>query len=459
MKKFTAIVLAMLMVIGMVGNVCAEYEAGSIAAIVGSAIELDVDVAADVKVKASGADKYSNDEVVEVTYKSSGRTFDFTAVVALAEVEAQFEAGKALAKKAFEKREVNVSEYMAAFDTLSVTGSFEIVATYAEGLTLPAMSADMVTADETLFTWGDPVDDGAGTVTLTVTVADGVTAKDVEEKLFGSKIAFTCEGVEVEEVGEYEVAGSFTGTTTIKEGDAEIAEFTYTAAEDAVTAKVAKRSGGTSSSDAGTSTTPTKPVAKDPVVTVKDNEVTVSKNETGKSVSFEYKAEDIVADTIVVVDAEGNVVDATYDAETGKITLPEGADGKFTVEAATMEEVMILTIEEEDAHVFGDEKTNDVAPKIVNDRTMLPARFVAENLGAEVAWDEAARKVTITKDDVVIEITIDAEIALVNGKEVKLDSPAFIENDRTYTPIRFISENLGAKVFWNGETQKVTIVK
>ena len=89
MKKFTAIVLAMLMVIGMVGNVCAEYEAGSIAAIVGSAIELDVDVAADVKVKASGADKYSNDKVVEVTYKSSGRTFDFTAVVDLAEVEAK----------------------------------------------------------------------------------------------------------------------------------------------------------------------------------------------------------------------------------------------------------------------------------------------------------------------------------------------------------------------------------
>ena len=54
MKKFTAVVLAMLMVIGMVGNVCAEYAAGSIAAIVGSAIEIEVDVNADVKVKASG---------------------------------------------------------------------------------------------------------------------------------------------------------------------------------------------------------------------------------------------------------------------------------------------------------------------------------------------------------------------------------------------------------------------
>ena len=464
MKKFTAVILAMLMVIGMVGNVCAEYEAGSIAAIVGSAIEVDVDVVADVMAKPAALKEYTTSGVVDVPYISAGRSFDFKAEVDLSAVEAQFAAGKSLAKKAFEKRDVNVDEYMAAFDALAVTGSFEIVATYSEGLTLPEMSADMVSADETLFTWGAPVDDGEGQITLTVTVAEGVTAKDVEEKLFDSKVTFTCEGVEVTAVGEYEVAGSFTGTTTIKEGDAAIAEFTYAAAEDSIIAKIKKSSGNVSydddTSSKPSSGTTTKPEAKDPTVTVKENEVTVSKNETGKSVSFEYKVEeDVVTDTIVVIDSEGNVVDATYDAETGKITLPEGAEGKFTVEAATMEEVMILTIDEHDAHVFGEEETNDVAPIIVKDRTMLPARFVAENLGAEVAWDEAARKVTITKDDIVIEITIDAEVALVNGEEVKLDSPAFIENSRTYTPIRFIAETLNAKVFWNGETQKVTIVK
>ena len=70
---------------------------------------------------------------------------------------------------------------------------------------------------------------------------------------------------------------------------------------------------------------------------------------------------------------------------------------------------------------------------------------------------EETRVVTITKDEIVIVITIDAEIAVVNGEEVKLDSPAFIENDRTYTPIRFISENLGAEVAWDEATQNVTI--
>ena len=46
-------------------------------------------------------------------------------------------------------------------------------------------------------------------------------------------------------------------------------------------------------------------------------------------------------------------------------------------------------------------------------------------------------------------ITIGAAYSSVNGESIKLDSPAFIENDRTYTPIRFISEQLGADVDWN----------
>ena len=48
---------------------------------------------------------------------------------------------------------------------------------------------------------------------------------------------------------------------------------------------------------------------------------------------------------------------------------------------------------------------------------------------------------------------------MVNGKVEKLDSPAFIENNRTYTPIRFISEHLGADVEWDAKARKVTITK
>lgn len=125
----------------------------------------------------------------------------------------------------------------------------------------------------------------------------------------------------------------------------------------------------------------------------------------------------------------------------------------------TAKEQIILTIGKKEALVFGETKVNDVAPIIKDDRTMLPARFVAENLGADVKWDNDARKVTITKDDISIIITIDSQTAIVNGKAIVLDSPAFIENDRTYTPLRFIAEKLGADVEWNNETQEVTITK
>ena len=56
-------------------------------------------------------------------------------------------------------------------------------------------------------------------------------------------------------------------------------------------------------------------------------------------------------------------------------------------------------------------------------------------------------------------VPVGEQSALVNGKEVKLDSPAFVENDRTYTPIRFISEQLGADVEWIAEKLQVVITK
>ena len=116
-----------------------------------------------------------------------------------------------------------------------------------------------------------------------------------------------------------------------------------------------------------------------------------------------------------------------------------------------------LTIGSTAATVNGSSDTTDAAPKIVNSRTMLPIRFVAEALGAEVGWNSDTRTVTIIKGNTNIAITIDSDKAIVNGQEQILDAPAFVENSRTYLPVRFVSENLGAKVDWDGATQTVTI--
>lgn len=120
---------------------------------------------------------------------------------------------------------------------------------------------------------------------------------------------------------------------------------------------------------------------------------------------------------------------------------------------------LILTVNSKVANVFGSNVITDVAPLIVENRVMLPARLVAESLGANVQWQAQTKQVVITKDTTTIILTIGVDTALVNGKAVKLDSPAFIADNRTYTPIRFIAENLGANVEWNSADQTVTISK
>lgn len=161
---------------------------------------------------------------------------------------------------------------------------------------------------------------------------------------------------------------------------------------------------------------------------------------------------------------EGYVFEGWY--TDSKLTQRYNFDSKvtksFTLYAKFTEKDhrIVLKVGDPQATLFGKTVTNDVAPVIKNDRTMLPARFVAEGLGATVEWDETAPGiVTITKGEIKIVIRIGEETAVVNGKEVKLDSPAFIENDRTYTPVRFVAENLGAKVEWQEGSNEVVIIE
>lgn len=138
---------------------------------------------------------------------------------------------------------------------------------------------------------------------------------------------------------------------------------------------------------------------------------------------------------------------------------PVEESATLTAKWVGVSRALIMTIDSKVASAFGKTVENDVAPIIVKNRTMLPARFVAENLGAKVEWNAAKRQATITGNGVTIVLTIDSTTATVNGKAVTLDSPAFIQNDRTYTPVRFIAEALGAQVEWNATTRQAVIIK
>ncbi|MBQ7986218.1 MAG: CHAP domain-containing protein [Clostridia bacterium] len=120
---------------------------------------------------------------------------------------------------------------------------------------------------------------------------------------------------------------------------------------------------------------------------------------------------------------------------------------------------VVLKIGKKEATVNGNKVKNDVAPIAEDSRTMLPARFVAEVLGASVDWDSKNSTVIIKGKDVEIKIPIGSKNATVNGETKKLDVPAFAKNGRTFTPVRFIVEALGAVVNWNGDSQTITIIK
>jgi N-acetylmuramoyl-L-alanine amidase len=107
---------------------------------------------------------------------------------------------------------------------------------------------------------------------------------------------------------------------------------------------------------------------------------------------------------------------------------------------------------------INDEKIeSDVPPVIVNDRTLAPVRVISENLGAEVYWDNDNRLVQIMTPSKTIILKIDDRKALVDGDEVLLDVPAKIVNNRTMVPLRFLGETLGAKVSWNNDLRRVII--
>ena len=99
----------------------------------------------------------------------------------------------------------------------------------------------------------------------------------------------------------------------------------------------------------------------------------------------------------------------------------------------------------------------DVAPMIINDRTMVPLRAIFEALGATVEWDDATKTVTAKKGDITIKMTIGADSFTRNDEKVSLDSPATIVDSRTLVPVRAIAESFGSKVGWIAESKTVTI--
>ena len=99
----------------------------------------------------------------------------------------------------------------------------------------------------------------------------------------------------------------------------------------------------------------------------------------------------------------------------------------------------------------------DVPPVIRDDRTLIPARALFEELGADITWNSAKKTVTIEYEEDVILLTIGSKDAKLNKLKVYMDVPAMIINDRTMIPVRFVAENLGFDVEWDAKEYIVNV--
>jgi hypothetical protein len=98
-----------------------------------------------------------------------------------------------------------------------------------------------------------------------------------------------------------------------------------------------------------------------------------------------------------------------------------------------------------------------VQPARVNGRVLIPLRAVVESLGAEVKWEPATQTVRGKKGDREFSLQINSREAMLNGRPVTLDAPAQMISGTTMVPLRFVAEALGAEVEWNAARQLVVI--
>lgn len=229
------------------------------------------------------------------------------------------------------------------------------------------------------------------------------------------------------------------------------------------TVDVYKKSSSGSSSGGGGGSSVTKYGAT--ISDSKNGAVTASaaKAETGDKVILTPKADEGYAlDKITAKDKDGKEVKLKAEKDgTYSFTMPKGgvtvdttfkqAEGAAnTDKPAAATKTILLQIGSTAVIVDDQAIINDVAPVIRNDRTLVPIRVITEALGGQVAWNEAAKEVTLT----------------VNGKEIKMTIGKALEKygvapviigGRTFVPVRFVADELGAVTTWDDATKTVTI--
>lgn len=122
-------------------------------------------------------------------------------------------------------------------------------------------------------------------------------------------------------------------------------------------------------------------------------------------------------------------------------------------------QVIELTLGQAAYRTNGTLRNMDVTPLVQNSRTLVPLRFIAEALGAQVEWDGEARQAHVFYEGRHMVFTIDELYVEVDGQRLTTDVPARLAQSRTLVPLRLIGETLGLQVDYEDTTRAVTLIK
>ena len=136
----------------------------------------------------------------------------------------------------------------------------------------------------------------------------------------------------------------------------------------------------------------------------------------------------------------------------------------FSVFAGDNEDVVVsLQIGNPIMEVNGAEteidKGRGTEPIIRNGRTLVPIRAITEAFGGSVFWDETSQSVLLNMEDDTIKLVIDSKTAYLNSNSETLDVAPTVINGRTMLPIRFVAEGFNLGVAWDGEAQRIYVIK
>lgn len=98
-------------------------------------------------------------------------------------------------------------------------------------------------------------------------------------------------------------------------------------------------------------------------------------------------------------------------------------------------------------------------PIVTNGRTLVPIRAIIEAFGGVVDWEESTKSVLLTMDDDTIKLVINSNVAYLNNNAETLDVAPAVINGRTMLPIRFVAEGFNLGVAWDSSTQTVSLIR